>query len=92
MMLDHPGAAKELVLQLSVKAMNYKLGPEGHVPSALVFGEYPKIYTLSETPKTRPNLAARAEIALTARRAVEKHMSDLRVKRAMKHAVPSAAD
>eukprot|EP00171_Calliarthron_tuberculosum_P019742 IDg19742t1 len=47
--LTYPSADKSLLLQLSVKAMNDTLGPEGLVPSSLVFGEYPKVYTPSET-------------------------------------------
>eukprot|EP00171_Calliarthron_tuberculosum_P023357 IDg23357t1 len=39
--IGHPKAPKKLLLQLSVKSMNDTLGPEGLVPSALVFGEYP---------------------------------------------------
>ncbi len=45
--LDYPPADRELVLQFSVKAMNDTVGPEGLLPSALVFGELPKIVTLS---------------------------------------------
>ena len=45
LMLAHPGADKELTLAVTVKAMNDTLGPEGIVPSALVFGEYPQIFT-----------------------------------------------
>lgn len=37
----HPKADPTLALAVSVKALNDTLGPEGYVPSALVFGEFP---------------------------------------------------
>lgn len=46
-------ANKRLALALSVKAMNDTLGPEGLVPSALVFGEFPQIGTRSERREER---------------------------------------
>ena len=63
--------------------MNDTLGPEGLVPSALVFGESPKVYTKSETPDERAVPAIRAKLAHTARSQMAKHMAELRVKRAL---------
>ena len=42
LMIEHPKADFELGLALSVKALNYTAVPDGLVPSALVFGEYPR--------------------------------------------------
>ena len=43
MRIDYPNVDKELLLQLAVKAMNDSLGPEGLIPSSLVFGELPRV-------------------------------------------------
>ena len=72
--------------------MNDTLGPEGLVPSALVFGEFPPVYTRSETPALRATILERAEIAHTARREMEKHMARLRINRALQRRTPAAAD
>ena len=90
-MAAHPASDPKLVLALSVRAMNDTLGPEGLVPTALVFGEYPPVHTKSETPSSRALLASRAEVANTARQEMEKVMAELRFKRALRHATPSSA-
>lgn len=54
--IEHPTADKHLTLALCVKAMNDTLGPNGVVPSTLVFGEVPPVFTRSETPKNRPTV------------------------------------
>jgi len=35
------GANKELILQMAVKAVNNSAGPDGLIPTLLVFGAYP---------------------------------------------------
>ena len=47
--------------------MKDTLGPEGLVPSALVFAEYPRVFTKSETPNERDVFVSRAKVAKTAR-------------------------
>ena len=89
---DHPQSDKDLALAMAVKAMNDTLGPEGLVPSALVFGEFPPVHTNSESNVPRATLQERAAMASTARREMEKCMAELRLKRALHHAVPPAAD
>ena len=89
---ENPKVEPRQALAASVKAMNDTLGPEGLVPSALVFGEYPKAYTRSETPPPRSTLVERASIAKSARKEMEKHMSEMRIKRALKHRPPAADD
>ena len=49
-MAQHPSTEPKLALACSVKAMNDTLGSEGLVPSALVFSEYPRVITRSDTP------------------------------------------
>ena len=91
-MAETPNADPTLALAAAVKSMNDTLGPEGLVPSALVFGEFPKVYTRSETPAQRPMLEDRASVALCARKEMERIMAEMRTKRALKHKVPTAAD
>ncbi len=90
--LDYLQADRDLVLRLSVKAMNGTLGPEGLVPSALVLAEFSKIFTRYETPRARFALANRPKIPRAARTEMQKHMAKMRVIRALKHPVPSAID
>lgn len=72
--------------------MNDTLGPEGIVPSVLVFGEYLPVFTTSERPTSRSPGHLRAKIATEARIEMEKHMGKARIARALKHAVPPSAD
>ncbi len=90
--LECPQADPDLELRLSVKAMIDTLGPERLVPSALVFYEFPKVTTCSETPHARLTLADRFKIAHAARTEMQKHMAKMRVTRALTHAVPGASD
>ena len=88
---EHLATEPELALVHSVKAMNDTLGPEGLVPSAFVFGEFPKVFTPAEEPHPRATVESRAAIASRARREMEQHMAKLRIRRALHHAIPSAA-
>lgn len=51
--LEHPQTDSKVALAAPVKAMNDTLGPEGLVPSVLVFEEFPKAFTRSETSLER---------------------------------------
>ena len=75
-----------------VKAINDTLGPEGIVPLALVFGEYPSILSFIGANLPRPTLAESVSAAQDARKIMSKHMAQVRVKRALKHRTPKAAD
>ena len=87
---EHPTTEPQLALALAVKAMNDTLGPEGLVPSALVFGEFPQVVMRSETAHPRATLESRAAVATAARQEMEEQMAKLRVKRALHHATPNA--
>ena len=89
--VENPTTDPDLALALSVKAMNDTLGPEGLVPSALVFGEFPPVFTRSEVPHPRATLESRAVVASAARKEMEQQMAKLRVRRALHHATPGAA-
>ena len=55
--IEYPRMQLQLLLTLSVKAMNNTLGPERTVPSALVFGEFPSLQSVSGPVLPRPTLA-----------------------------------
>lgn len=92
MKISFPAARDEDILALAVKAMNDTIGPEGYVSSALVFGEYPRIFTKSEIPTPRDTALSRAKMVNIARDEVSKIMARLRVDRALKHSVPPSSD
>ncbi len=70
--------------------MNDTLGPDGIVPTSLVYGEYPAAYTRSEIPDKRPTLEARSEVENSARREMERETARMKIQRALKQSVPSA--
>jgi hypothetical protein len=53
-----PDMSKENVLQMAIKAINDTAGPDGLVPTLLVFGSYPRMTT--ESPPS-PSIFERAE-------------------------------
>jgi hypothetical protein len=52
------GASDEIILQMAVKAVNDSAGPDGLVPTLLVFGAYPRM--TDESPPS-PTIVQRAE-------------------------------
>ena len=78
-MADHKKTDRDLALALSVKAMNDTLGPEGLVPSALVFGEFPKLRTKGSKPTPRATLLSRKAVAETARKEMEKQITKMKI-------------
>ena len=90
--MDFPNTPQRIILSVAVKAMNDTLGPEGLVPSALVFGEYPEVNTISEPRTERMSLEARAELARAARKEMETQVAKARIKRALQYRVPPATD
>ena len=92
MMLVYPNVDKTLLLQMAIKAMNETLGPQGLVPSLLVLGELPRIYTASETPQNRDTLGERATMVHAARTEIQRIMAKMRVARGLRHSVPLAAN
>ena len=91
-MAAHPKNLPAGVLAASVKAMIDTLGPEGLVPSALVFGEFPPVIKKSEAPAARLKLRERASVAKSARKEMGKIIAEMRVRRALHHKTLSAAD
>jgi len=63
------GISNDAVLQMAVKAVNDTVGPDGLVPTLLVFGAYPRINM--ESPPT-PSMVHRAEAIQKAMKALRK--------------------
>jgi hypothetical protein len=52
------GITKEMALQMAVKAINDTAGPNGLVPTLLVFGAYPRMTDIDSTPSITERAAA----------------------------------
>lgn len=91
-MAVNPKTNKNLTLACAIKSLNDTLGPKALVPSALVFGEFPQVSTPLESRPDRPTHQERAEIDTIARPEIAKYMASLRLRRALKDAVPTACD
>lgn len=72
--------------------MNDTLGPEEIVASVLVFGEYPPVHTKSEKKENRPHANIRTNIDHEAQMEIAQKMTEVHIKRALKHQVPTTAD
>jgi len=86
---DHPDAPLEVVLALTVSAMNQTMGPHGLVPTLLVFGLIPRI------PVSPLRLAAqldRMRAADTARKEMRAQVARARLRVALRDRVPAASD
>ena len=90
--LGYPLVDPSLLLSMSDFAMNNTLGPEGVVPSVLVFGEFPSLRMIHEPPTPKSAVFDRARVANAARKEIEHHMARLRLQRALRHRVPRSAD
>ena len=90
--LDYPSMQRQLLLALAVKSMNDALGPEGTVPSALVFGEFPRLRSLCGPVIHRSSLTERADAAQQARRYMSQHLAKVKVKRAIHQNTPPESD
>ena len=66
------------------------LVPEGIVPSALVFGEFPSLRSISGPVLPRPSLEERVEAAQQARRHMANHLARTKVRRVL-HRDPTPA-
>jgi di/tripeptidase len=71
---------REMILQMAVKAVNDSAGPDGIVPTLLVFGSYPR---MTEMDPPSPSIVKRAE----AIRAATKEVRRLYAKRQVNDAL-----
>ena len=86
---DHPDAPPEVVLALSVSAMNQTIGPHGLVPTLLVFGLIPRIPV---SPLRLPTQLDRMRAADTARKEMRAQVARARLRVALRDRVPAASD
>jgi hypothetical protein len=71
---------KEIMLQMAVKAINDSAGPDGIVPTLLVFGVYPR---LTEMDPPSPSVTKRAEAIRAASKEVRRLYAERQVKDAL---------
>jgi hypothetical protein len=86
---EHPKLSPELRLSIAVKALNDTAGPDGLVPSLLVFGALPRP---PEIRKEFPAQRARFQAMHTARAEYERLVSAERIRRGLRKQVTPAAD
>lgn len=84
---ETPSISPLLALSSACKAMNDTMGPEGFVPTLLVYGMLPRI-PIGDQATTTPNQAARMKALSTARSEMEEICANLRLKTAETHDLP----
>ena len=85
---SHPGHTKEVILALANKGMNDTLGPEGLVPSLLVFGV---ILRVSAATRSLSSQEERLLMMQTARNEMEAITARLRMKTVLRKRASKAA-
>lgn len=75
-----------------MKATNHTIGPEGFVPSALVFGAYLSTHIFEYFKVLESMLLERAKLAATICAEMDQHMAKHRVMRTLRHQVPPASN
>lgn len=83
-----PSANFDLILRLAIKAMNETMGPNGLVPSYLVFGILPRYPVLNTD---LPTQSERMRIIQTAKSEMATIVAELRIKQALLSRPPAAA-
>lgn len=78
---EAPDLSKECALQMSVKAVNDSVGPDGLVPTLLVFGALPRLGLPSDPPT--PSTFKRAVALRKATAAMSKHFAARQVRDAL---------
>ena len=86
---EHPSLDKETALRLAVKALNDTMGPEGLVPSLLVFGVLPRFPAVNTK---LPNQVERMEALKNARAEAAAITAQIRVRKALLAKVPRNVD
>lgn len=82
---EHPDFSKMEILEIAVKVVNDTAGPNGLVPTLLVFGVMPRIpITPVDLPAQRERMQALSE----ARRDMAKHFEEKSVNRALRYSIP----
>ncbi len=86
---EYPKIDKNIVLKLAVRAMNDTMGPEGLVPSYLVFGCIPRF---PSTDSTLPTQQQRMDAMQAARREMAIITAELQIRKALMSRVLRNAD
>lgn len=75
-----PATSKEIALQMAVKAVNDSSGPEGLVPTLLVFGAFPR---MTELDSPAPSIAQRSTAIRKAMEEIAKVRAKMQVNNAL---------
>jgi hypothetical protein len=78
--LENEHINKEIMLQMAVKAINNSAGPDGIVPTLLIFGAYPR---LTKIDPPSPSVTKRAEAICAATKEVRRLYAERQVKDAL---------
>ena len=89
---DYPTIKKDVLLAITTNEINDNLGPEGIVPSVLMFGELLFIRAFIGPKPPRATLIEREIGTQEARKLMSKHLAQMRLKRVDCHRTPRAAD
>ena len=76
----HDKVSLEIVLQMAVKAVNDSAGPDGIIPTLLVFGAYPRI---TEDSIPSPSVTQRAEAIRKTTRKIRRLHAERQIKDAL---------
>ena len=82
--VQHEGLSKNIRLSIAVNAVNNTAGPDGLVPTLLLFGAMPRI-GLPEAKYLHPTQKERFSAMASARKEMETITAQRRVKQALKH-------
>ena len=85
---SHPSVQPDIALRLACRAMNDTMGPDGLVPTLLVFGALPRLPT---SHSANPTQEERQRALTTARREYETVIAARRIREALRARVPAAA-
>lgn len=86
---ETPRINNNVALRISIKAMNDTLGPEGLVPSLLVFGCVPRFPCINSK---QPNQKERMVALNAARQEMAEITAELRIKKALSTRIPRNSD
>lgn len=84
---DHPTLDPEIALRLAVKAVNDTMGPEGIVPSLLVYGSLP---TFPAVGMNIPEQKTRMKALAAAKQEMASITAKLRIQQALRSRLPPA--
>lgn len=90
LIVDHPAAPMELIVDYANLAMSHTIGPEGFTPAILAFGAQPRLPIGNYDQQTQ-TVTNRMDLMTTARREYEAIVAQLRIRRALHTALPNEA-